>query len=76
MTYANIILPLPLDGLFTYTIPEALAPKVQVGVRVIVPLGKSKRYVGIVAEYPISSTAAETLVLDCRLLYVTYRGCL
>ena len=107
MTYANIILPLPLDGLFTYTIPEALAPKVQIGVRVIVPLGKSKRYVGIVAEYPItppaaekrigngekkivykdilevldatpgaSSTAAETLVLDCRLLYVTYRGCL
>jgi len=59
MTYANIILPLPLDGLFTYTIPEALAPKVQVGVRVIVPLGKSKRYVGIVAEYPITPPAAE-----------------
>ena len=46
MTYANIILPLPLDGLFTYSVPDALAPKVQVGVRVIVPLGKSKRYVG------------------------------
>ena len=59
MTYANIILPLPLDGLFTYTIPDALAPKVQVGVRVIVPLGKSKRYVGIVAEYPITPPAAE-----------------
>ena len=59
MTYANIILPLPLDGLFTYTIPDALAPKVQVGVRVIVPLGKSKRYVGIVAEYPITLPAAE-----------------
>ena len=59
MTYANIILPLPLDGLFTYTIPDALAPKVQVGVRVIVPLGKSKRYVGIVAEYPIAPPATE-----------------
>ena len=59
MTYANIILPLPLDGLFTYTIPDVLAPKVQVGVRVIVPLGKSKRYVGIVAEYPITPPAAE-----------------
>lgn len=59
MTYANIILPLPLDGLFTYTIPDALAPKVQVGVRVIVPFGKSKRYVGIVAEYPIAPPATE-----------------
>ena len=59
MTYANIILPLPLDGLFTYTIPDALATKVQVGVRVIVPLGKSKRYVGIVAEYPIAPPATE-----------------
>lgn len=59
MTYANIILPLPLDGLFTYTIPDALAPKVQVGVRVIVPLGKSKRYVGIVAEYPIAPPTTE-----------------
>lgn len=59
MTYANIILPLPLDGLFTYTIPDALAPKVQIGVRVIVPLGKTKRYVGIVAEYPITPPAAE-----------------
>ena len=53
MTYANIILPLPLDGYFTYSVPEALASRVQNGMRVIVPFGKSKTYVGIVAEYPV-----------------------
>lgn len=53
MTYANIILPLPLDGYFTYGVPEALASRVQNGMRVTVPFGKSKTYVGIVAEYPV-----------------------
>ena len=53
MTYANIILPLPLDGYFTYSVPDVLASRVQNGMRVTVPLGKSKTYVGIVAEYPV-----------------------
>ena len=53
MTYANIILPLPLDGYFTYSVPDALASRVQNGLRVTVPFGKSKTYVGIVAEYPV-----------------------
>ena len=64
MTYANIILPLPLEGLFTYGVPEALASRVQVGVRVRVPLGKSKTYVGIVAEYPVELPASESGVVD------------
>ena len=53
MTYANIILPLPLDGYFTYGVPDALASRVQNGMRVTVPFGKSKTYVGVVAEYPV-----------------------
>lgn len=53
MTYANIILPLPLDGYFTYCVPDALASRVQNGMRVTVPFGKSKTYVGVVAEYPV-----------------------
>ncbi len=64
MTYANIILPLPLEGLFTYGVPEALASRVQVGVRVRIPLGKSKMYVGIVAEYPVELPASESGVVD------------
>ena len=60
MTYANIILPLPLEGYFTYAVSEGLSPQIQVGVRVTVPLGKSKTYVGIVAEYPVDvPTSAE-----------------
>jgi primosomal protein N' (replication factor Y) len=50
LNYADIILPLPLDGYFTYAVPPALAASVQVGVRVLVPFGRSKNYVGIVAR--------------------------
>lgn len=46
MTYADIILPLPLDSLFTYSVPDSLAGRVGQGIRVLVPFGKSKTYVG------------------------------
>lgn len=44
MHYVDVILPLPLEGTFTYSLPEAMAGKVCLGVRVLVPLGKSKTY--------------------------------
>ena len=44
MHYVDVILPLPIEGTFTYSLPEALADKVCLGVRVLVPLGKSKTY--------------------------------
>lgn len=50
MTYADIILPLPLDSLFTYSVPDSLAGRVGLGVRVLVPFGKSKTYVGLVVR--------------------------
>lgn len=46
----KVILPLPLKDLFSYTVPSELEEKVQVGVRVAVPFGRSKIYAGIVAE--------------------------
>ncbi len=49
-SFADIVLPLPLDGLFTYSVPDALSEKVKFGMRVLVPLGRSKKYVGIVAS--------------------------
>ena len=49
MTYADIILPLPLEGYFTYSVPDTMAARLQAGCRVRVPLGKSKTYTGIVA---------------------------
>ncbi len=50
MIYADIILPLPLDGLFTYSVPEGLAAQVRFGVRVAVPFGKTKIHVGVVVR--------------------------
>ncbi len=46
--YADLILPVPLSGLFTYAIPEGMS--VRVGVRVLVTFGRSKTYLGIVAK--------------------------
>ena len=48
MTYADVILPVPLEGMFTYAVPEGTT--VQVGMRVVVPFGRSKTYVGLVAR--------------------------
>ena len=51
MNYVDVIMPLPLDGCFTYLLPDDIAHfAVTAGMRVVVPLGRSKKYVGIVAE--------------------------
>ena len=49
MLFADIILPLPIEGLFTYSVPDALCPMAQVGCRVLVSFGRSKKYVGLIA---------------------------
>ena len=46
--YVDLILPVPLQGLFTYAIPEGM--NVGVGMRVLVTFGRSKTYLGIVAK--------------------------
>ena len=48
--FVNVILPLPLDGVFTYSVPQSLEEQVKMGVRVLVPLGRNKTYVGIISE--------------------------
>ena len=50
MHFADIILPLPLDGYFTYSLPPSLQKLAEVGMRVQVPFGRSKSYVGIIAR--------------------------
>jgi len=47
MNFVDVILPLPLEGLFTYSIPHELEERVSFGVRVLVPLGKSKTYTAL-----------------------------
>ena len=46
----DVILPVPLDGFFTYSVPQPLGEQVKIGVRVLVPFGRNKTYVGIVAK--------------------------
>ena len=48
--FVDVILPVPLDGFFTYSVPTPLTEQVKVGVRVLVPFGRSKTYVGIIAR--------------------------
>lgn len=46
--YADVLLPLPLEGTFTYLVPQALQPTLAVGCRVLAPLGANKQVTGVV----------------------------
>ena len=48
MQYADLILPVPLHGVFTYAVPEGMT--VGVGCRVLVTFGRNKTYLGIVVR--------------------------
>ncbi|MBD0823958.1 replication restart helicase PriA [Aestuariibaculum marinum] len=55
--FIDVIIPVPLQKLFTYSITAAESDFLKVGMRVSVPFGKSKIYTGIV--YKIHSEAPE-----------------
>ena len=55
--FINVILPLPLEKHFTYSVSSEEANFLEPGMRVAVPFGKSKIYTGIVAK--IHQTAPE-----------------
>ncbi len=48
--YVNVILPIPLEKLFTYSITPSEATVIRVGMRVAVPFGKTKIYTGLVHQ--------------------------
>ena len=48
--FINVILPIPLEKLFTYSVSDAEAAFLQPGMRVAVPFGKSKIYSALVHE--------------------------
>lgn len=48
MKFVDVVLPLPLSDLFTYSIPESMVDKVFIGNRVIVSFGSRKYYTAIV----------------------------
>ena len=52
--FINVILPIPLEKLFTYSISESDFGFLQPGMRVAVPFGKSKIYTALVYEINVS----------------------
>lgn len=48
--FVDVILPLPLDGVFTYSVPASMEGQVQREFRVLVPLGRNKTYVGVISD--------------------------
>ena len=48
MLYADVLLPLPMADTYTYLVPDDMADRVTVGLRVVVPFGARRYYTGIV----------------------------
>lgn len=70
MHYVDVILPLPLEGTFTYSVPESMVAQVRMGVRVLVPLGRSKIYTAMAvrlhSEKPEFETRPIIQVIDAE----------
>lgn len=60
MHYVDVILPLPLEGTFTYSVPEPMVAQVRMGVRVLVPLGRSKTYTAMAVRLHSEKPEFET----------------
>lgn len=69
--FAEVLLPVPIYGTFTYEIPSDMTDSIRVGHRVIVPFGRRKSYTGIVcALTPIQPQGYEvkriSMLIDDR----------
>lgn len=64
MKYVDVILPLGLEGLYTYSVPESMEQAVQPFVRVQVPLGKNKTYTSLVVRAYDGDDATEARLKD------------
>lgn len=66
--WVEVILPLALPKTYTYSVPEKLVKKLQIGCRVEVVFGKNKKYAGIIKsinqEKPIYETKEILNVID------------
>ncbi|HRX31111.1 MAG TPA: primosomal protein N' [Tenuifilaceae bacterium] len=79
--YVDVILPLALPKLFTYSIPAELNEKIKLGMRVVVPFGKKKLYSaiafnihtnapqGYVTKDILQNIDDEPIVLDTQLKF-------
>ena len=51
--FARVILPLAVEGVFTYRLPPTLAEKAQPGTRVLVPFGKKRVYTAMIRSLAV-----------------------
>jgi len=59
-TWVEVILPLAIPKTYTYSVPEKLNKKIQIGCRAEVVFGKNKKYSGIIKSIGTEKPAYET----------------
>ncbi len=68
--YAKVVFPIPVDMAYTYLVPKEFHDRIQVGMRVLAPFGKSEKetegvIVGLSSEEPNLKDIKEILdVID------------
>lgn len=62
--FADIILPVPIAKLFTYSVPENMANMLNIGSRVVVQFGRKKSYSGIVKRLHNEKPTYETKPIE------------
>jgi hypothetical protein len=76
--FAEVLLPIPVPGTFTYRVPYALNDQVRVGQRAVVQFGKSKILSGLIVGLPeipeMGKDMSEVVCYDlaCRNCYDDY----
>ena len=68
MHYVDVLLPLPLEGLYTYAVPTEMEGRVSFGMRVMVPLGKTKTYVAMAVRVHQDKPQANSLKFILQVL--------
>ena len=66
MNYIDVLLPVPLDCTFTYSVPPQMEGRAERGRRVLVPFGRNKSYVGIIIK--VHDTKPGFAVKDIKLV--------
>ena len=64
--YIDVLLPVPLDSTFTYSVPPQMEGRAERGRRVLVPFGRNKSYVGIIMK--VHGTKPGFAVKDIKLV--------
>ena len=64
MMYVSVIVPRPLDGAFTYRVPQEMEARISIGKRVIVPFGPRRYVTGIIEGIQFTRPADVAAVKD------------